>query len=167
MLRAILNKSWKQHPTKQQLYSNLPPILKTIQVIRTKHAGEARRNLCDIFLWTATHGHVIVSQPTRTYLDQLSADKGCNLENLPRAIDYKNGRRERERERESKRNPCCQRDLMIMMMVIMMIEWSSNKSFKLNLFSYNTFCIVAIDFPKEKRWFSLIAKRFSSSHSFI
>ena len=28
MLRAILNKSWRQHPTKQQLYSQLPPITK-------------------------------------------------------------------------------------------------------------------------------------------
>ena len=26
MLRAILNKSWRQHPTKQQLYDHLPPI---------------------------------------------------------------------------------------------------------------------------------------------
>ena len=32
MLRAILNKSWRQHPTKQQLYGHLPPITKTIQV---------------------------------------------------------------------------------------------------------------------------------------
>ena len=24
-LRAILNKSWRQHPTKQQMYSHLPP----------------------------------------------------------------------------------------------------------------------------------------------
>ena len=31
MLRAIVNKSWKQHPTKQQLYDHLPPISKTIQ----------------------------------------------------------------------------------------------------------------------------------------
>ena len=30
MLRAILNKSWEQHPTKQQLYGHLPPISKTI-----------------------------------------------------------------------------------------------------------------------------------------
>ena len=30
MLRAVLNKSWKQHPTKQQLYGHLPPILQTI-----------------------------------------------------------------------------------------------------------------------------------------
>ena len=30
MLRAILNKSWRQHPTKHQLYGHLPPITKTI-----------------------------------------------------------------------------------------------------------------------------------------
>ena len=28
MLHAILNKSWKQHPTKEQLYAPLPPINK-------------------------------------------------------------------------------------------------------------------------------------------
>ena len=39
MLEAILNKSWKRHPTKQQLYGHLPPITKTIQVRRTRHAG--------------------------------------------------------------------------------------------------------------------------------
>ena len=32
MLQAILNKSWRQHPTKQQLYCHLPPITKTIKV---------------------------------------------------------------------------------------------------------------------------------------
>ena len=32
MLRAILNKSWRQHPTRHQLYGHLPPITKTIQV---------------------------------------------------------------------------------------------------------------------------------------
>ena len=32
MLRAILNKSWWQHPKKHQLYSYMPPITKTIQV---------------------------------------------------------------------------------------------------------------------------------------
>ena len=39
MLRAILNKSWKQHPIKHKLYSHLPPITKTIQARRTRHAG--------------------------------------------------------------------------------------------------------------------------------
>ena len=32
MLRAILNKSWRQHPTRHPLYGHLPPITKTIQV---------------------------------------------------------------------------------------------------------------------------------------
>ena len=47
MLRAILNKSWRQHPPKQQLYGHLPPITKTIKVRRTKHrdtAGVVRTN---------------------------------------------------------------------------------------------------------------------------
>ena len=39
MLRAILNNSWRQHPTRHQLYGHLPPITKTIQVRRTRHAG--------------------------------------------------------------------------------------------------------------------------------
>ena len=33
MLRAILNESWRQHPTKHQLYGHLPPITKIIQVL--------------------------------------------------------------------------------------------------------------------------------------
>ena len=47
MLRAIFNKCWRQHPTKQQLCGHLPSITKTIQVRRTRHtntAGEVRTN---------------------------------------------------------------------------------------------------------------------------
>ena len=38
MLQAILNKSWRQHPTRHQLYGHLPPITETIQVRRIRHA---------------------------------------------------------------------------------------------------------------------------------
>ena len=44
ILRAILNKSWRQHPTKQQLYGLLPSIRKTIQVRRTRHARHCWRS---------------------------------------------------------------------------------------------------------------------------
>ena len=44
MLRAILNKFWRQHPTRHQLYGHLPPITKTIQVRRTRHAGHCWRS---------------------------------------------------------------------------------------------------------------------------
>ena len=43
-LRQILNKSWRQHPTRHQLYGHLPPITKTIQVRRTRHAGHGWRS---------------------------------------------------------------------------------------------------------------------------
>ena len=38
--QAILNKSWKQHPTKLQLFSYLPLVLQTVQVRLGRHAGE-------------------------------------------------------------------------------------------------------------------------------
>ena len=44
MLRAILNKSWRQHPTKHQLYGHLPPITKTIKLRWTRHAGHCWRS---------------------------------------------------------------------------------------------------------------------------
>ena len=56
MLRAILNKSWKQHPTRRQLYGHLPPITKTIQARRARHAGHCWRSkdelVSDVHLWT-------------------------------------------------------------------------------------------------------------------
>ena len=59
MLRAILNKSWRQHPTKKQLYGNLPSITKTIQVRWTRHAGHCWRGrdelISDVLLWTSSY----------------------------------------------------------------------------------------------------------------
>ena len=56
MLRAILNKSWRQHSTRHQLYGHLPPITKTIQVRQTRHAGHYWRSrdelISDVLLWT-------------------------------------------------------------------------------------------------------------------
>ena len=60
MLQAILNKSWWQHPTKQQLYGHLPLIMKTVQVRQTRHVRQCWRSkdelISDIFLWTPSHG---------------------------------------------------------------------------------------------------------------
>ena len=55
MLRAILNKSWRQHPTRHHLYGYLPPIMKTIQVRRPRHAGHCWRSrdmlIIHVLLW--------------------------------------------------------------------------------------------------------------------
>ena len=40
ILRAILNRSWRQHPTKQQLYGHLPPITKTIHLPKAMNDRE-------------------------------------------------------------------------------------------------------------------------------
>ena len=72
MLRAILNQSWRQHPTKQQPYSHLAPIRKTIQVRRTRHAGHCWRSrdelISDILRWTHSHEWAKAVRPARTYI---------------------------------------------------------------------------------------------------
>ena len=91
MLRAILNKSWRQHPTKHQLYGHLHPITKTINVRRTIHAGHCWRSrdelIRDVLLWTPSQGRAIIRRPARTYMQQLCADTGCSLEDLPEAMN--------------------------------------------------------------------------------
>ena len=88
MLRAILNKSWGQHPTRDQLYGHLPPITKTIQVRRTRHAGHCWRSrdelIRDVLLWTPTHGRAKAGRPARTYIQQLCEDTGYFPEDLGR-----------------------------------------------------------------------------------
>ena len=102
MLRAVLNKSWRQHPTRLQLYGHLPPITKTIQVRRTRHAGHCWRSkdelISDVLLWTPTHGCARVGWPARTYIQQLCEDTGCNPEDLPEAMN------DREKWRETVRD---------------------------------------------------------------
>ena len=102
MLRAILNKSWQQHPTRHQLYGHLPTITKTIQVRRTRHAGHCWRSrdelIRDVLLWIPTHGRAKAGRPARTYIQQLCEDTGCCPEDLPRAMNDREEWRERVRD---------------------------------------------------------------------
>ena len=91
MLRVILNKTWRQHPTKQQLYGHLPLIMKTIQVRRTRHAGY-------VLLWTPSHGRTKTGWSAWTYIQQLCTDTGCSPEDLLEAIDNREGWWERVRD---------------------------------------------------------------------
>ena len=72
MLRAILNNTWRQHPTKHQLYGDLPPITKIIQVRRTRHAGHYWRSrdelISDVLLWSLTYGRAKARRPARTHI---------------------------------------------------------------------------------------------------
>ena len=102
MLRAVLNKSWRQHPTRLQLYGHLPPITKTIQVRRTRHAGHCWRSkdelISDVLLWTPTYGCARVGRPARTYIQQLCEDTEYNPEDLPEAMNDREKWRERVKD---------------------------------------------------------------------
>ena len=43
--------------------------------------------ISDILLWTPTHGHTSVDQPTKANIHQLFADTGYHLEDIPRVMD--------------------------------------------------------------------------------
>ena len=89
-LRAILNKSSRQHPIKQQLYGHLPLITKTIKVRWTRHAAHCWRSkdelISDILLWTPSHGRAKAGRPARTYIQHLCA---CYILTLDRDVNQK------------------------------------------------------------------------------
>ena len=102
VLRAILNKSWRQHPTRHQLYGHLPPITKSIQDRRTRHAGHFWRSkdklISDVHLWTPAYGHAKAGRPARTYIQQLCEDTECSPEDLPEVKNDSEKWRERVRD---------------------------------------------------------------------
>ena len=102
MLRAILNKSWRQHPTRHQLYGHLPPFMKTIQVRWTRHAGHCWRNkdelISDVLLWTTAYGQAKAGRPAQAYIQQLCEDTGCCPKDLPKAMNNREKWRERVRD---------------------------------------------------------------------
>ena len=100
MLRAILNKSWRQHPTRHQLYGHLPPTTKTIQARRTRYAGHCWRSkdelVSDVLLWPPHMANQKQDdQFEHTYIQQLCDDTGCNPEDLPEAMNDRETWRER------------------------------------------------------------------------
>ena len=92
----------KQVRTKQQLYGHLPHITKTIKVRRTRHAGHCWRSkdelISYILQWSPSNGRAKSGRPGRTYIQQLCTNTGYNLEDLPGAMDDRDGWRERVRD---------------------------------------------------------------------
>ena len=91
MLQAILKNSWRRHPTKQQLYGHLPPIMKTIKIRQTRHAGHCWRSrdelISDVLLWTPSHWRAKAGWPAWTYIQQVCVDTGCSPEDLLEAMN--------------------------------------------------------------------------------
>ena len=115
-------KSWRQHPTRHQLYGHLPPITKTIQVRRTRHAGHCWRSrdelISDVLLWTPTHGRAKAGRPARTYIQQLCEDTGFCPEDLPEAMN------DREKWRERVRDICATSTTWWWWWFILLVSWN-------------------------------------------
>ena len=98
VLRTLLNKSWEQHPTKQQLHCYKSPITKTIQVRWIRHARHCWRNkeelISNVLLWTSSHRRAKIERSARTYRHQLCVDTGCSMKDLTGATDDRDGWRE-------------------------------------------------------------------------
>ena len=101
MLRVILNKSWRQHRTKQQIYGHWPPITKTIKIRQSRQARHSWRSrdelISDVLLWTPSNGRAKAGCLAWNYIQQLCADTGCSPEDLPKAMDDREVWRERLR----------------------------------------------------------------------
>ena len=67
--------------------------------------------------WTPLHGRAKVGRPARTYIQQLSADTEYSLEDLPEAMDDRDG----WRGGWGQGDPCWQRDMMIMIYIYIYI----------------------------------------------
>ena len=86
MLYVILTKSWKQHPTKQQLYGHLTFFIETIQVKWMNHVGHCWRSkdklISNLLLWNPKHGHTSGRWLEKIYVHQWYANTQLSLEDL-------------------------------------------------------------------------------------
>ena len=101
------SKFWKLHSTKQLLYDHLPPIPQPIQVRPTKYVGYSSRGknefISDVFLSTPTPKRARVVRSANTCIHQLLTNTGYREEDLPEAMDDRDGWRGRERHNQRKR----------------------------------------------------------------
>ena len=114
MLRAVLNKFWKQNPTKQQLYRPLPPISQTILKEQDMLDWRSEEELTsNVILCAPTHGPTSFGRPAKTSIHQFFEDTGCRQEDLVRWLMGTNDEREGGRVKGM---------MMMMMMMMMMIS---------------------------------------------
>ena len=88
--------------------------MKTIQV---RHAGHYWRSkdrlISGILLWTLSHRQAKAGWLAKTYIQQLCADTGCSLEDLPEATKNREGWKG-----EDQGDLCWRRNMMLMMMMM-------------------------------------------------
>ena len=78
ILRVVLNISEKQHSTKNEFYSNIPPVSSTVRDRRLTFAGycfTSKRELASgLVLWQPLHSFRTLGRPSKTFVDKLAGD---------------------------------------------------------------------------------------------
>ena len=91
MLRTVLNISWKDHPTLQEIYGDTPRISQILQKRRLKFAGHCYRSahepVSKLVLWAPTQGKRGRGRPAINYINQISRDTGLNLDELGKTME--------------------------------------------------------------------------------
>ena len=99
MLRAMLNKSWRQHPPQSTNYTaTCRPSRKLSKLDKPDTqdtAGEADELISD---GPPTYGRANAGRPARTYVQQLCENTGCSPEGQPEATNEREKWRERVRD---------------------------------------------------------------------
>ena len=93
MLRAILNRSWRNIPQETNCTATCLLSRKLFKLDgpdMQDTAGEAET--------TPTHGRAKAGRPARTYIQQLCEHTGCSPEDLPEAMNDREKWRERVRD---------------------------------------------------------------------
>ena len=97
MLRAVLNRFWKFHSSKQVVVvlCYFLSISKNIQdekyMLSTTWKVKDKLIISNVLPWTTTHRHINVGWKIKTYIHQLCADTECLLEDRLRAMAEKTG----------------------------------------------------------------------------
>ena len=96
LLMRVKHLSWKQHPTKNIIYGDLPPVSNIVRSKRVQFAGHCFRATSEIIsplvLWKPSS----VGRRSRklTYVDTLVRDTGLDLQDLKTAMLDRNCWRE-------------------------------------------------------------------------
>ena len=85
--------------TRPRIEPRYPSHWWTLYSLGAGHCWRSRDELiCDVPLWTSSHGRAKAGWPARTYVQQLCADTGSSPEDLPEAMDDRVGWRNRVRD---------------------------------------------------------------------
>lgn len=95
MLRVVKSITWQQRITNDALYGGLPRITTTIKEKRLRFSGHCWRSkneiVHDLILWELKHGTRRSGRPPLTFTDQLENDTGISREQLPPAMEDRDG----------------------------------------------------------------------------